>query len=277
MALNGIKKSAKLLAAGCKCKDAILTTIKDVEDNPEFASVGYGGLPNKDMVVECDAAYMNGDDFSIGAVGSLQDIASPIELAELLSHEKTSNFLVGQGAKKYALNHHLQTKNMLTESSKEKYYHELNFTNPYRGHDTIGCLALDSYQTIVAATSTSGLFLKEPGRVGDSPLVGSGYYADSNIGACAATGLGEDIMKGCMSYRVVSYMANMPIEQALEKAMREYLEIMKKRETLGDCSLIALNKKGEYAGISNIADFAYVVASENLQPTLIKVKKFSVD
>ena len=206
MAKYGINKASKLLKDGKSCKEGFLTAVKDVEANPLFKSVGYGGLPNRNGEVECDAAFMNGDDLSVGCVGAIKDIESPIEVAESLSHNKLNIFLTGGGAKQYAIENGFKEKNMLTDAAKKMYEEKLEFKTPCRGHDTVGCIALDNNSSMCAGTSTSGLFMKIPGRLGDSPLIGSGYYVDSKIGGAAATGLGEDIMKRCMSYEIVRLM-----------------------------------------------------------------------
>ncbi|MDO4198990.1 MAG: N(4)-(beta-N-acetylglucosaminyl)-L-asparaginase [Erysipelotrichaceae bacterium] len=271
MAKDGIDKASKLLNDNSSCKEALLAAIKDVEDNPDFWSVGYGGLPNEDKEVECDAAYMNGDNLKVGCVGAIKDIANPIEVAEHLSHEDLNNFLTGDGAKKYAIEKGFMERDMLTQKAINAYEEKKKFSKPYRGHDTIGCIALDSNNSMCAGTSTSGLFMKRKGRIGDSPLIGSGYYADSLIGGAAATGLGEDIMKKCMSYEIVRLMSEgYSPQKACEKALLSYSTKLK-----GDCSLIAMNNKGEFGAATNIDDFSFVVATQNLKPTIYRVSRIT--
>ena len=273
MAKDGIEKSAKMLDKNSSCKEAFLTTVKDIEDNPLFKSVGYGGLPNEDGVVECDAAFMNGDDLSVGCVGAIRDIESPIEVAESLSHSKLNIFLTGNGATKYAIEKGFNKKDMLTEAAYKMYEEKKEFKTPYRGHDTVGCIALDSSNSMCAGTSTSGLFMKKEGRLGDSPLIGSGYYVDSKVGGAAATGLGEDIMKRCISYEIVRLMeeGNSP-QTACEKAVGAYINRL--GDKAGDCSAVAMNKDGEYGAATNIDDFSFVVANKNTKPTVFRVSKY---
>ena len=196
--------------SGGKAAGAIETAIKAVEDFPYYKSVGYGGLPNEDQVVELDAGYMDGDTFDVGAICAIKDFANPISIAKKLSEEKVNNILVSYGAEKYAREHHFEEKEMLTDRAKAFYRkkkkeleQQAQELKPYDGHDTVGMVCLDENGTVVAGTSTSGLFMKKPGRIGDSPFVGSGFYADSEVGGATATGLGEDLMKGCISYEIV--------------------------------------------------------------------------
>lgn len=114
MSLDGVTKAAEQLREGRPSGDAVQTAIEDVESNPAFNTVGYGGLPNAEGAVEMDAAFMNGDTLSIGAVAALHDIAHPIAVARNLSHEQLNNFLAGSGADAYAQRHGFTNKNMLT-------------------------------------------------------------------------------------------------------------------------------------------------------------------
>ena len=134
----------------------------------------------------------------------------------------------------------------------------------YQGHDTVCVLALDEHGGMVAGTSTSGLFMKEPGRVGDSPLIGSGFYCDARFGAAAATGLGEDIMRGCLSYEIVSLMRRgaSPAEAcstALSGLTERKLSL---GEDAGSISLIALNPSGEYGAATTLPVFPFAAGRE---------------
>ena len=210
MALEGITKADEVLKNHGDAGDAIVEAVKAVEDFPYYKSVGYGGLPNEEMIVELDAAYMNGNTLSVGCVGAIKDFANPVEIARKLSHEKVNNFLVGAGAEKYASKNGFERKNMLTERAEIHYHNRLKEMTqeikPYSGHDTVGMVCLDEHDKMTSATSTSGLFMKRSGRVGDSPVSGSGFYVDSEVGGASATGLGEDVMKGCVSYEIVRMM-----------------------------------------------------------------------
>ncbi len=197
MAVEGITSSKEILEKGGTAGDAIENAIKMVEDYPFYKSVGYGGLPNEDCEVELDAAYMDGDTLDIGAVAGIKDYKNPISIARKLSKERFNCFLVGAGAEAYAHKEGFERVNMLTDRAKMHYQKRRKETiekglSPYDGHDTVGMIALDSEKKMVAGTSTSGLFMKKRGRVGDSPLSGSGFYVDSEVGGASATGLGDE-------------------------------------------------------------------------------------
>ena len=176
--------------------------------------------------------------------------------------------LVSKGAEQYALSHGFEQKAMLTPKAQQLYQQRVEELkkdlNAYRGHDTVGMLALDEDGSMGAATSTSGLFMKKRGRVGDSPLIGAGLYADSEVGAATATGLGEDLMKGCISYEIVSLMKQgFHPQKACEKAVFELEEKLKRRHgSCSDLSVIALNRNGEWGCATNIENFAVTVATE---------------
>lgn len=253
---------------------ALVNAICDVEDNPYFISVGYGGLPNKQGRIQLDAAYMDGATLQIGAIAGVSDIKNPIKVAYELSKRKVNNFLVGEGAYEYALLNGFETKNMLTSYSLEKYEVRKNEykeqLNAYDGHDTVGMIALDSKKNLAVATSTSGLFMKENGRIGDSALPGSGFYVKNNVGGASATGLGEDIMKGCVAYEIVRLMEQgINPQVACEKVVTDLVaQLEKNQEQVGDISVIALNDKGEWGVATNIEQFSFVVATKTLKPCI---------
>lgn len=282
MAKEGIEQGFEQLNQNGKASDAIETAIKAVEDFPYYKSVGYGGLPNEDQVVELDAGYMDGDTFDVGAICAIKDFANPISIAKKLSEEKVNNILVSYGAEKYAREHHFEEKEMLTDRAKAFYRkkkkeleQQAQELKPYDGHDTVGMVCLDENGTVVAGTSTSGLFMKKPGRVGDSPFVGSGFYADSEVGGATATGLGEDLMKGCISYEIVRLMKEgLTPQEACEKAVNDLDANLKKRRTVaGDLSVVAMNNKGEFGCATNIDGFSFSVATSDVEPTVYLVTR----
>ncbi|MGF7060898.1 N(4)-(beta-N-acetylglucosaminyl)-L-asparaginase [Brassicibacter mesophilus] len=275
MALEGVVEAQKLLEDAQSSLDAVETAVKMVEDCPEYRSVGYGGLPNEDCHVELDAAFMDGDTLSIGAIGGIRDYKNPISIARKLMDEKYNVFLVGSGAEEYAHKMGFERINMLTEYSRKEWErkkkeNQIKKLNPYDGHDTVGIVGLDKSGKVSVATSTSGLFMKKHGRVGDSPLSGSGFYADSTIGAASATGLGEDIMKGCISYEIVRLMGEgCHPQEAAEKAVNSLnKKLIDKRGEAGDISVVCMNNKGEWGVGTNISKFSFVVATESLEPTV---------
>ena len=282
MAKEGIEQGFEQLNQNGKASDAIETAIKAVEDFPYYKSVGYGGLPNEDQVVELDAGYMDGDTFDVGAICAIKDFANPISIAKKLSEEKVNNILVSYVAEKYAREHHFEEKEMLTDRAKAFYRkkkkeleQQAQELKPYDGHDTVGMVCLDENGTVVAGTSTSGLFMKKPGRIGDSPFVGSGFYADSEVGGATATGLGEDLMKGCISYEIVRLMKEgLTPQEACEKAVNDLDASLKKRRTVaGDLSVVAMNNKGEFGCATNIDGFSFSVATSDVEPTVYLVTR----
>ena len=279
MAVEGITEADKMLKEGADAGDAIETAIKEVEDFPFYKSVGYGGLPNEEMEVELDAAYMDGDTLDIGAVAAIKDYANPISIARRLSHEKVNCMLVGEGAEKFAHKEGFERKNMLTDRAKIHYKNRVKEVkqqeiSPYSGHDTVGMVCLDTHGKMTAATSTSGLFMKRKGRVGDSPISGSGFYVDSKIGGASATGLGEDLMKGWISYEIVRLMKEgKHPQEACEIAVNDLnKELIERRGKAGDLSLIAMNNKGEWGVATNIEGFSFAVATEGQEPIVYLTK-----
>lgn len=279
MAVEGITEAAKSLENGGNAGDAIEEAIKMVEDYPYYKSVGYGGLPNENCEVELDAAYMDGDTLSIGAIGGIKDFKNPISIARKLSEERFNCFLVGTGAEEYAHKNGFERQNMLTERGKKHYEKRKKETiekglSPYDGHDTVGMIALDSNKRMVAGTSTSGLFMKRRGRVGDSPVSGSGFYVDSEVGGASATGLGEDLMKGCISYEIVRLMKEgYHPQDAANKAVQDLHEsLTRRRGKSGDLSVVCLNNKGEFGVATNIEGFSFSVVTEGSEPTVYVCK-----
>ena len=244
----------------------------EVEDYPFYKSVGYGGLPNEVCEVELDAAFMDGKTLSIGAVAGIKDYKNPVCIARKLSADRFNIFLVGEGAEAYAHKNGFVRQNMLTERAKKtwelrmKEITEKNLS-PYDGHDTVCMIGIDSEKDMAAATSTSGLFMKKRGRVGDSPVSGSGFYVDNEAGGAAATGLGEDIMKGCLSYETVQRMKRgMSPSKAAQSAVADFSEQLKRRRGhAGAISVIAMNNKGEW-GIGTNVEFSFVAADPDNEP-----------
>ncbi|WPC19560.1 N(4)-(beta-N-acetylglucosaminyl)-L-asparaginase [Pediococcus inopinatus] len=268
MAHEGVIKANELLKKQGTAGDAVEALINTVEAYPYYKSVGYGGLPNEQGVVEMDAAFMNGDSFAIGAVAGIQNVKHAVSVARSLSHDHFNSFRVGSGATQYAMQNDFEIVNMLTPRARKIWQNRLKEMreknlNPYDGHDTVGAITLDLQGSMAAATSTSGLFMKKAGRIGDSPLSGSGFYVDSEVGGAAATGLGEDIMKGCLSYEIVRLMADGKTPQeACDQAVYPFIEKLKKRYgKAGEFSLVAMNHKGEW-GVATNVEFTFSVGNE---------------
>ena len=275
MSLDAVRESAGRLSQGTTAADAVESAIRSVEDNPAFSSVGFGGLPALDGQVYLDAGWMDGDSLRCGAVLSVRNLRNPVSFARSLCGRETDWMLCGPGAEAEAAKAGFPTLDMRTPESLRRWEEELKKRaaagdQVYRGHDTVCVLALDTSGSMIAGTSTSGLFLKVPGRVGDTPVAGSGYYCDSTVGAAAATGLGEDIMRGCLSYEIVSRMRRgaTPME-----ACEETIALFARRklglgETRGSFSVIALDRDGRFGAATTEEDFPYA-AGCNETPRLL--------
>ncbi|MEE8807576.1 MAG: isoaspartyl peptidase/L-asparaginase [Lactimicrobium sp.] len=264
MAAQGADKAADILARGGTAKQATLTGVQDVEDNPEFHSVGYGGLPGKDGHIAMDAGYMDGDTLHFGAVSALEGFRSPAAVAQSLAQGDANNFRTGAGAALYAEEHGFEKRNNLTPEAQEIFEKkQVEKLKAYDGHDTVCFLVLDQKGTICATTSTSGLFMKEPGRVGDTPMPGVGYYADSEVGGAAATGMGEEIAKGALSYAVVAALkAGVPVQSAAEHAVKELNDSLIRRNGYAQpMSLIAIDNHGNW-GVGTNCEFTFAVADD---------------
>lgn len=270
MSYDGVKKGTCLLKNNKSAKEAVLEAIHEVEKNENYYSVGYSGLPNEQGVVQCDAGFMDGETLQAGAVGALEDVVHAVDVAYECSKGRFNNVLVGEGANEFASSLGIKKENLLTKESYEKYLQRKEEKLPlssYDGHDTVGMVALDQQGHLVSATSTSGLFMKKKGRIGDSPLIGSGFYCDDEAGGAAATGVGEEIMRGCLSYEAVRRMKEgMSAQQAASSTVYEWTEKMILKKGYCDAiSLICMNVQGE-VGIGTNIKFAFVCADENHEP-----------
>lgn len=266
MSLEGVRSAYAELSSGGTAGDAVCRAVTMVEDEPAYTSVGYGGLPDREGRVLLDAAYMDGKTLRMGGVIGVENIRNPILLARHLCGRKTNCFLTGRGAETEALLAGLEFRDMRTENSmrhwREETGKEPGKLKAYEGHDTVCVLALDDQGNMVAGTSTSGLFMKAPGRVGDTPVIGSGFYCDARYGAAAATGLGEDIMRGCLSYEIVSQLrCGTDPKQACEAAVRALHEKLTAQgeADVDNMSVIALTPDGRWGAATTKDVFEFAV------------------
>lgn len=243
--------------------DAVEAGVKITESDPTNTSVGLGGLPDRDGKVTLDACIMDHNS-NCGSVAFLQHIENPIAVARKVMEETDHVMLVGEGALQFALEKGFKKTNLLTENAK-KAYEEWLKTAKYKpiinseNHDTIGMLALDEQGNLSGACTTSGMAYKLHGRVGDSPLIGSGLFVDNEVGAACATGLGEAIIRISGSAMVVECMRNgMSPENACKEAVDR---IVKKHSNLANLQVgfIALNKFGETGAYSVYNGFNYAL------------------
>jgi|TARA_R110000851_G_scaffold316446_1_gene479522 N4-(beta-N-acetylglucosaminyl)-L-asparaginase len=239
----------RVLQEGKSALDAIEKGCMVEEANAEGQSVGIGGLPDRDGNVTLDACIMDSKG-NYGAVVYLQNIVHPISVARKVMEDTPHVILAGKGAEQFAYSEGFKKTTLLTEASK-KAWEEWKKTSKYKpiinieNHDTIGMLAIDKNGDISGGCTTSGLAYKMAGRVGDSPIIGSGLFIDNEIGGATATGLGEEVLKTVGSFLIVELMRQGKTpQQACEEAIGR---IIKKSPDFKDFQVgyIAVNKKGE--------------------------------
>ena len=252
----------KILQGGSSALDAVEKGVNVSESDPNVRSVGYGGLPDKTGKVTLDACIMDHNG-NAGAVAFLQDFMNPVSIARKVMEETKHIFLVGKGAEEFALKHGFQKHNLLTKSAEDAWKKwkqtESGSEEKDDAHDTIGMLALDSQGRLSGACTTSGLAFKIHGRVGDSPLIGSGLYVDNEVGGAAATGIGEECIKICGSFLIVELMRNGYSPQdacveALKRVIKRHSEDIKFQ-----LAFIALNKEGKVGAASLTPGFQFAV------------------
>jgi N4-(beta-N-acetylglucosaminyl)-L-asparaginase len=252
----------KILSAGGRALDAVEAGAKVPEADPAENSVGYGGLPDRDGHVTLDACIMD-ENGNCGSVAFLEHIMHPISVARAVMEKTPHVMLVGEGALKFALANGFKKKKLLTQQSetawkewtkKSQYKPVINSEN----HDTIGIVALDAHGKLSGACTTSGLAYKMHGRVGDSPIIGAGMYVDNEIGAAAATGMGEEVIRIVGCHLVVELMrqGNSP-QRACELAVDRVLKKSGSRAKDVQVGFLALNTNGEYGAFSLQKGFSY--------------------
>jgi N4-(beta-N-acetylglucosaminyl)-L-asparaginase len=240
--------------------DAVVAGASVVELDPEDDSVGYGGLPNEEGVVQLDASVMSGRLRKCGGVGALERIKTPSAVARLVMERSDHVMLVGEGALRFARAHGFAEEDLLTERSrlkwlkwKENLSKEDDWEPPadgvYRDRagrpmGTINVLAVDAAGHVAGCTTTSGLSYKIPGRLGDSPIIGAGLYVDDEVGAAGATGRGEEVIKTCGSFGVVEAMRRgLSPEDACLEALRRIVRWTRENPDF-DVKFVALRRDG---------------------------------
>lgn len=267
--------------------DAVVAGVNIVEEDPEDMSVGYGGIPNEEGVVELDSSVMYGPTHQAGAVASLRNIKTPSRVARLVMERTDHVLLVGDGALRFARAHGFEEVDLLTPKArevwlgwKESMSDRDNWFPPagegiaaeiraaMAHHGTINCLAIDERGRLAGVTTTSGLGFKIPGRVGDSPIIGAGLYVDNEIGAAGSTGRGEANLQTCASYGVVEIMGRGASPE--EACLRQLERIAAKtrlvpRLTDADgrprfgLNFYALNRNGEFGAAAFFSGSRYAV------------------
>lgn len=272
---TAVRTAWPLLRQGQPALDAALAGAQAVEDDPQVHSVGYGGLPNAVGVVQLDACVMDGRTLSCGGVAGLENIRHPAAVARRVMERTPHLLLVGAGAQQFALQQGFVLENLLTPESLAQWVKSR--PRPVKdqgprpggpdsplGHDTVTVLALDQGGHLGGVCTTSGLAHKLPGRVGDSPLIGSGLYVDNTAGAAGATGVGEEIIRIGGSFLIVEAMrAGRSPQEACELAVRKVNAVAVRRGVHpARVAFLALDPKGRHgAACTAGANFQYAVAA----------------
>ena len=296
---TAIEKAFSMITSGSDVLDAIVAGVNIVELDPLDSSVGYGGLPNADGVVQLDSCVMHGPKKQAGGVAALEGVRTPSSVALAVSQQTDHHLLVGKGAQDFARRFGFTIEDDLnTEKSRASWLEwkrrtdPLHYLDPKKRSDaehrvrremaadgfvelehlygTINCEALNARGDICGVTTTSGLSWKIPGRVGDSPILGAGLYVDNDVGAAGSTGRGEANLYSCASFMIVENMrqGKHPKDAMREVCRRIAKNTIEKRllNSRGlpnfDMSFYALDKRGRYAGVSFYDSGSYAICTE---------------
>jgi N4-(beta-N-acetylglucosaminyl)-L-asparaginase len=268
--LRGVARAVELIGRGSDTLDAAVEGVKIQELDPSDNSVGYGGLPNEEGVVQLDASCMHGPTKRAGAVGCLEGIKTPSEVARLILKYTNHIMLVGKDAQRFAMSYGYKLEDLLTPASREAWLrwranrgNNDDYLNVEGGQEpmgvrvtgTINMNVVNAAGDISSVTTTSGLAWKIPGRCGDSPIIGAGQYTDNDIGAAGSTGRGESNIMVCGGFLTVEHMRQgmhpkdaclATLRRVVEKTPPRLLDAQG-RPTFG-LQFYAVNKKGEYGG-----------------------------
>lgn len=269
----GIRQAMQILKNGGSAVDAVEAGIRPVEDNPQDHSVGYSGYPSILGELELDASIMNGRDLTAGAVGCVKGFPNPISIARRVMETLPHVFLVGPGAERFAAEMGFQRKDMQDPGARQGWLEKLaeiapglspddladypdlaglvrEASDPNRIKGTVNFIAMDNRGDICTGVSTSGWYYKYPGRLGDSPVIGAGNYADNRYGAAACTGMGEMALRASTAHSVVFYMKmGMSVEEAGVRAMKDLVDLG--GPYISDMNIIALDRNGTPAAFTS--------------------------
>jgi beta-aspartyl-peptidase (threonine type) len=280
----GVKKAAALgfdvLKNGGEAVNSVIEAVALMEDYGIF-NAGYGSSLNIDKQIEMEASIMDGKTLRAGAVGLLRDIKNPVRLARIVMEDTDHVFVVGEGAEKLAKMHNLPRRNPVTEL-RLRYYEEQKkallegrFELPRLSElvnrhpelfslETVGAVALDKSGNTAAATSTGGFPLKLPGRIGDSPMIGCGTYADNQAGACSATGVGEIAMRLVLSKTVCNLMES---GKSGQEAAELAIKLVNKRMPVGynAMGLLAIDTQGRFGAAHNSQNMCWAYLTPEIK------------
>jgi N4-(beta-N-acetylglucosaminyl)-L-asparaginase len=268
--LRAVNRAMELMLKGTDTLDAAVEGVKIQELDPTDNSVGYGGLPNEEGVVQLDASCMHGPTRRAGAVAALEGIKTPSEVARLVLKYTDHILLVGEGAKRFALSYGFKEEDLLTPESRQLWLewranrgldddwlnvpeHEPMVARPT---GTINLDVVNGQGDVSSVTTTSGLAWKIPGRAGDSPIVGAGQYTDNDVGAAGSTGRGEANIMVCGGFLTVEGMRRglAPTDACLETLKRVVRltppRLLKDGRPTFNLNFYAVNKRGELGAAS---------------------------
>lgn len=268
--LPAVNRAMELVLGGTDTLDAAIEGVKIQELDPADNSVGFGGLPNEDGVVQLDASCMHGPTRRAGAVAALEGIKTPSEVARLVLKYTDHILLVGEGAKRFALSYGFEEENLLTPESRQLWltwranrggdddWLDVPENEPQvaRPTGTINLNVVNASGDISSVTTTSGLAWKIPGRAGDSPIIGAGQYTDNEIGAAGSTGRGESNIMACGGFLTVEGMRRglKPTDACLETLKRVVRltppRLMRNGRPAFNLSFYAVNKRGDFGSAS---------------------------
>jgi beta-aspartyl-peptidase (threonine type) len=279
----GIEEAVAVLRRGGSALDAVEAGIRLVELNPDDHSVGYGGLPNMLGEVELDASIMDGRTLAAGAVGALRGYVHAISVARKVMEELPHVFLVGPGAERFAAEMGFEGGELLTEAARARwreimtrlgagaaaerqaYFEAMRrrvaaLADPTEPNETVNFIALDAMGNLASGVSTSGWAWKYPGRLGDSPVIGAGNYADSRYGAAACTGRGEMAIRAATAHSIVMYMKfGASVDEGCRRAIEDLRAVVD--PYAGVVSVIAMDPLGNHAAASNRSGGTYIAMS----------------
>lgn len=282
----GLKAAMDVLRAGGSALDAVEVGCRLVEDNPADHTVGTGGLPNLLGEVELDASIMDGRTLAAGAVGAVKGFPNPISIARKVMETLPHVLLVGSGAERFAGELGFSRRELLTPEAWRLWAERLRGVgipddpgiqrfldrmrelvpqglDPEQPNETVNFIAIDRDRNIACGVSTSGWALKYPGRLGDSPIIGAGNYADNRYGACACTGRGETAIRLGVARSVVLYLKmGLDLEAAVREVMAEVAALPD--PYAGPFSLIAVDRHGNHIGVSNRPNMTYLFMTEDM-------------
>jgi len=272
--MEAVREAAALLQQGKPALDAAIAGAQVVEDDPKVHSVGYAGIGNAIGTVQLDACVMDGHSLGCGAVAGLENVRHPAALARRVMEKTPHILLVGEGARLFAVQQGFPLESLNTPESVAEWEKLHNKPRPQpmpvagpgkleKGHDTVAVLARDASGSLGGVCTTSGLSLKLPGRVGDSPLIGHGLYVDNTAGAAGATGVGEEVIRIGGSLMIVEAMrAGKSAQEACEIAVRKVNQVAVRRGVHpAGVAFLALDTNGGIgAACTERTHFQYAVA-----------------